>query len=325
MSDNNGGAIAIKGFDFQAMTVVFFAVKNINDDNFNVYIESEEDFTLHKAEDKAYVQVKSMPLSVKKLTKISKKAQKSILEKNLEAGNEGEYLIYLKEMAKQDLNQMERVDDSFIKDDAYVFSDSQRLEIINQFKKDKVDKSIVERVQKSRVFVSKFLDNLNDARIYMIGLMNDNQIDITDNRANLALNELFILIHEKAEYIVKKGHERRDYEKKKLTSKDLGHIFTKTKSRDYFKDFLEDTNYSFLQKEKIKRAREVLFTEYYSARKNMDKVFSSYDLDDDCTSNELIEKMKSKLDNDESNYGDCGRFVKIALIIDYISERAANL
>lgn len=329
MADNNGGAVAIKGFNFQTMAVIFFIVNNIDDDKFSAYVESEEDFTLDKNGYKSYVQVKARKLSLKLLLKTALKdsgdIEPSILEKNLSSADDGEFLIYTKELAAKDLKSMIKKSDIFVnEEDVYVFSEEQKKSIVDVFKKDGFGESLIKNLNNSRLFVSKFGDSLKDSQRYLIGLMSEKKIDITGDRAKMALNELFFLVHKKAEYLVQKGYEKDDYEKKKLTSDELKSIFKKAESRSFFYKFVEDTNYSTLFKDKVTKIRNEIFNEYYVERKMLNTIFDSQKLDFDCPNQDLINKMKLELDSDKDKFDNCDKYVKVSLIIDYISERAVQ-
>ena len=62
MSSNNlfenGGAEAIKGFNFQKANLILIAINNYLKDNFKIYIEAEDDVVVSYNNYKAYLQVK---------------------------------------------------------------------------------------------------------------------------------------------------------------------------------------------------------------------------------------------------------------------------
>ena len=99
MSDfENGGAFAIKGFNFQKAAITFIAIKNFNKPDFHILVEARDDFEVKFNGYEAYIQVKSQKLSLNKL--LNSKNGKSILEKNLSNGNtNSHYKIFVKAFA----------------------------------------------------------------------------------------------------------------------------------------------------------------------------------------------------------------------------------
>lgn len=89
MSDN-GGATAIKGFNYQKAAIMLVMINNYQKQHFKVIPESKEDFEVYVDYEIYFIQVKgTKKLSLKSLTKRVKKETviaKSIIEKNLEPG-----------------------------------------------------------------------------------------------------------------------------------------------------------------------------------------------------------------------------------------------
>lgn len=56
----------------------------------------------------------------------------------------------------------------------------------------------------------------------------------------------------------------------------------------------------------------------------LNTIFDSQKLDFDCPNQDLINKMKLELDSDKDKFDNCDKYVKVSLIIDYISERAVQ-
>ncbi|MDU5510876.1 dsDNA nuclease domain-containing protein [Enterococcus gilvus] len=75
MSNNdNGGAIAIKGFNYQKAAIILVMIKNYEKDNFKVIPESSEDFEVNLEDANFFIQVKgTKKLSIKNLVKRTKK------------------------------------------------------------------------------------------------------------------------------------------------------------------------------------------------------------------------------------------------------------
>ncbi|WP_338753099.1 dsDNA nuclease domain-containing protein [Leuconostoc mesenteroides] len=74
---DNGGAIAIKGFNFQKASAILVMLHNLDDENLIFIPESKEDFEVRNDKLVYYVQVKSIKsLSLSKMLSQKKKQKK---------------------------------------------------------------------------------------------------------------------------------------------------------------------------------------------------------------------------------------------------------
>lgn len=65
---DNGGATAIKGFNYQKASIILVLLKNFEKEEFAIVPEAGDDFEVHVDNKKIYVQVKgTKQLSLKKL------------------------------------------------------------------------------------------------------------------------------------------------------------------------------------------------------------------------------------------------------------------
>ena len=100
----NGGAFAIKGFNFQKAAISLIAIKNYHKPNFHIFVEAKDDFEVKYDGYEAYIQVKSKKLSINQLLKSDKGY--SILEKNLSNGNRNSHFkIFVKSFAETDIKK----------------------------------------------------------------------------------------------------------------------------------------------------------------------------------------------------------------------------
>lgn len=66
--NDNGGAIAIKGFNYQKAAIVLVMINNYQKNNFKVIPESKEDFEVYIDNEVYFIQVKGTKgLSISKL------------------------------------------------------------------------------------------------------------------------------------------------------------------------------------------------------------------------------------------------------------------
>ncbi|MDY8024292.1 dsDNA nuclease domain-containing protein [Paenibacillus polymyxa] len=73
---DNGGAEAIKGFNFQKTNVILLAINNFQRNNFKIYVETEDEIVVSYENYKAYIQVKKQKHT---FSSISKKESKRVL------------------------------------------------------------------------------------------------------------------------------------------------------------------------------------------------------------------------------------------------------
>ena len=116
---DNGGAEAIKGFNFQKANLILLAINNYEKKDFKIYIEAEDDIVVNYNNYRAFIQVKKQVHTFNTITKQSKKAFvddegnkdvkliPSILEKNLMSGTkEDTFKIFVKDIGKTDKKRL---------------------------------------------------------------------------------------------------------------------------------------------------------------------------------------------------------------------------
>lgn len=73
---DNGGAVAIKGFNYQKASIILVMINNYHRDNFSVIPEAEDDFQVHVDGKNIFIQVKG-----EKSITLSKLITKDIIKK----------------------------------------------------------------------------------------------------------------------------------------------------------------------------------------------------------------------------------------------------
>ena len=80
----DGGANAIRGFNYQKSAIALIAVLNYNKDDFELFLENQDDVEVLFKDSHTFIQIKSNKgLSIKSLVKADKRTNQSILGKNL--------------------------------------------------------------------------------------------------------------------------------------------------------------------------------------------------------------------------------------------------
>ena len=79
---DNGGAIAIKGFNFQHAIAALIVIGNYEKEKFSIYLETKDDIEVVYSDNTFFIQAKNKKLTLNELVKVDKK-NKSILSKSL--------------------------------------------------------------------------------------------------------------------------------------------------------------------------------------------------------------------------------------------------
>lgn len=111
MALDNGGAYAIRGFNFQKASIISVIIDNYNKDGFTLLVETEDDFVIMYDEYKAFIQCKNQKLSIANLIKDQKKNKKvlpSILYKNLSIGTpEDVHKVFSRDFIEKEKKMLE--------------------------------------------------------------------------------------------------------------------------------------------------------------------------------------------------------------------------
>lgn len=315
----NGGAFAIKGFNFQKATISLIAIKNYHKPNFHILVEAKDDFEVKYDGYEAYIQVKSKKLSLKQLLNTSD--GKSILEKNLSNGNRNSHFkIFVKSFAETDIKKMIELSEGNICTPLYLYSDKQKKSILEELKSSEKIEEFEEKLLSSYIYIPPFKDKLAEAVPVLLGEMALNEIDVSHKRGQIAVNELFTLIDQKSEYIVK---SEEDFQKKAILKEDLKKVFKLTSTLDAFDELLESTLYSFFLKKQIKK-EQIKIMHFYSIEKKAAKQeLLGFDLLSG-TEEEVIHNAVKKCNNNKE-FEILNDPSKKAIVIEVLSEMSEDV
>lgn len=259
---DNGGAVAHRGFNYQHAVISLIAIRNFDKPGFKMYMEAEDDFTVHYDDKNVYIQVKGeQALSFKKLL------TKEYINKNLSSGeNEDFYKIVVYNIAKTDFKVMqEHQRDEELFEKSYSFSESQRKQI-NDLKSDNL-----------LLVITSFKNNKTDANKYLIGELVLKDVPIGASKAELILNALNAMIEEKSEKSIETDEDKL---LKELSAADLLPLFQKSAALERFKNILNKFNFTEVRKAKIQSEKNKIALEYSSHRKKVKHFLSNHaDLD----------------------------------------------
>lgn len=319
MSDN-GGAIAIKGFNYQKAAIMLVMINNYHKQNFKVIPESKEDFEVHVDNDIYFIQVKgTQKLSVNSLssrTKKETKIVKSIIEKNLEPGtdtNKRKIFVYsLADTTKKDMVS----EDGTLVTPIYKLSDEQKKTIIDRLNLNQNQKL---RLQNQKFYITPFCNDLTLARKHLKGEMVEKDLLVTKKRANLVLGELAQEIDSKSEIEV---FSDADISRKIIDSNFLKEVFVSVERKDKFDDILEELPYNQLRKRKIKVEKTKILFSYQSLK---EKVKSTIDVEElmDMSDEEVVDFIVEEIRKIDSKIK--SKELMIAISIDCYCEIGGEL
>lgn len=220
---DNGGAIALKGFNYQNAVACLIAIQNYKKENFLLYIETKDDIELDVKDKHAFIQVKSQNMTLNNLLKPTKKSGNTcIFFKNISKKHQNPLYHIVLMGLKTDQEDVLVASDNIVFASEYVYSEEQKRTIIDKLKKIGIlEDEIKDKIPNCRLYFTPFKDNIEEATQFLIGCMNENNIKV-DERGKIILNELFSIINQKAELQIK---EDNDIEKKTITSEYLKKLF----------------------------------------------------------------------------------------------------
>lgn len=290
---DNGGAIAIKGFNFQKAAAILVILKNLNDENFVLVPEEGEDFEVRNENLVYYVQVKSLKsLSLNKMITQDKDKKKnvicgtSIIEKNLLPGDSFDRRkIIVSDLIEKTRSELIQTKSGLSISPTYNWSSQQKKLISSKLCLD--DEQIL-RLGNQEVFKTPFPDDMSAAIIYLTGVMAHVGLEVTKDSATAALGTLGLMIDEKSEII-------GDVQNKKITGEFLRKIFDKAKKSKMFNDILDDLNLSSIQKIKINKEKVKIKQMYISLSSELENIFNNSQFLNNNNTQKMVESIKKQV------------------------------
>ncbi|MGJ5846474.1 dsDNA nuclease domain-containing protein [Enterococcus sp. G203Y] len=320
MSDN-GGAIAIKGFNYQKAAIMLVMIDNYQKQNFKVIPESKEDFEVHIDNEIYFIQVKgTKKLSVKNLIKREKKETKiakSIIEKNLEPGtdrNKRKIFVHsLADTTKKDLIS----EAGTIVTPIYKLSDDQKKTVIDSLDLSNSQKN---RLENQKFYITPFSNDAILASTHLKGKMVEKDLLVTKKRADLVLGALVQEIDAKSEIEV---FSAKDIPRKIIDSEFLKEVFVNVQKKDMFDSILEKLPYNHLKKMKIGMEKTKLLVSYQSLKEKIKSKIKIEQLMDITSDEEVVAIIIKEIEKIEPTIGN--EELKIAISIDCYCEIGGEL
>lgn len=313
---DNGGAEAIKGFNFQKANLILVAIENYTKSGFKIYIEAEDDIVVSYDDYNAFIQVKKQKHTFNSLLKKEngkKKGSKknSILEKNLYSGGDGDrYKIFLSEFGEKDFKNLIAKEPGEICNKLYELSEEAKTEVSK-----KLPVELVSKLDNFYLYISSISEDFNDAERHLIGTLNKSGISVDNNRGRNVISELCLMIDQKGE---KKIENFEDRELKYLNSEYLSQVFITSEVMSNFDKILDGLNYNGIKKGRIRQQKNKIDIALSESKNGIVLFLNEFPNIEELSDKEIIdiviEKFKEKHAENEL----------IALTIEIICEMGAK-
>lgn len=263
---DDGGANAIRGFNYQKAVIAYIAICNLSENDFYIIPENKEDIEVYKQGKTAHIQVKSASLSITKLLaepsnkgKPNEKKPSIIAKLIQKTGCDKFKIATTNAFAKKDFGNLIENKGEFCDHGIYRLSNEQKIIIKEELKKTKrfSEEFIDKRINQIYIMISMFSNDLTNATSNLLGLMVQKNIKVDHNLGNTSLNELFTQIDQKSEV----NHKYLDdpmIERKIIKSDDLQKIFHATLDEEKVNNirllFLDDCQFDLETTKLINRS-----------------------------------------------------------------------
>ena len=279
---DNGGAIALKGFNYQNAVASLIAILNYDKDNFLLFIETKDDIEVDIEDKHVFIQVKGQSLSLTNLLSIENKNsdnKKCIFSKNIKKNHpKALYHIVLLSL-KNDQKDVIEASENTVFSEEYLYSDEQQNKIIQKLKEiGFTEEELNSKLPLCRLYFTPFKNKKEDAAKFLIGCMCDKNIKV-DERGKILLNELFSVINQKAEKVIKTPE---DIEKKKIDKKYLTKLFETNETyaikEDILTELYREKLITYPEKYNISREFLRIMSFYKFPKKLLDEQLESFDI-----------------------------------------------
>lgn len=300
---NNGGAIAIKGFNYQKASIILVMIKNYSRDGFRIIPEAEDDFQVHVDDKNIFIQVKGL----KGMT-LNKLIKKEIIEKNLVPGQNGDIRkIFFWDISASFKKELTVVPTGNITSSLLKCTDEHKNKIIAKLK---LNDSQKERLDNQFLYTTPFNNDLTEAITRLFGEMVTQELHVDNESGRALLAELSLMIDQKSEILVIGD----DYTEKTIDGEYLKNLFVCVQQLDLFDEILDKSKYNTFKKEKIRRERTKILVAYQNTKKKAKKHCNCYELDFETSSeDDLIEKLVTTVRETDDTISNDNLLVAIAI------------
>lgn len=237
MSNLNGGAEAIDGFNYQKAVACYICILNHNKKDFSIFVENNDDLEVLLDGHQTFIQVKKSILGLSKILR-QEKGSKSIFFKNIinEADN-ARYKIVAKGFLPCDQKEFIETENNVIFDKSFEYSIEQKDRIVKAMESEGIlspESSI--KVNSSYIYLFPF--SSQDAYSFIIGEMARLGVGVDNNIGRISLNEICIIVDQKSS--IKRTIDGELNNKKRINYNDLQKILKTSEALNVQKSILSE-------------------------------------------------------------------------------------
>ena len=278
---DNGGAIAIKGFNYQKASIILVMIKNYSRDGFHVIPEAEDDFQVHVDDKNIFIQVKG-----EKSITLNKLVKKEIIKKNLVPGQDEDIRkIFFWDISSAFHKELTNVPTGNVTSSLLKYSDDHKNKIVAALKLNDNQKK---RLDNQFLYTTPFNNDLTEAITRLFGEMVKQELHVDNESGRALLAELSLMIDQKSEIIV----HANDFTEKIIDGRYLKSLFVRVQQLDLFDKILEKSNYNTFRKNRIQHERTKILVAYQNTKKKTKEHCNCCNLDfENSSEDELIAEL----------------------------------
>lgn len=303
---DNGGAIAIKGFNYQKASIILVMINNYHRDDFTVIPEADDDFQVHIEGKNIFIQVKG-----EKSITLKKLINEEIIEKNLMRGEDNDIRkIFIWDIGKTFQNDLIETKTGNIISPLLKYSNDNEKKIVESLNLDVIQQK---RLSNQYIYKTPFSNNFSEEIRCLFGEMVIQELHVDNESGRALLAELSLMIDQKSEILL----DGSNYQEKEITGDYLKELFVQVQKIEMFDKILANLSYNTFKKEKIKLERTKIPIAYNSTKKRVKSNCYSLDIENSAEQ-ELVNNVVEIIEN--SNNSITNENLKIAIAIECLCE-----
>lgn len=300
---DNGGAIAIKGFNYQKACIILVMIKNYSRDEFHIIPEAEDDFQVHIDDKNIFIQVKGS-----KCMTLNKLIKKEIIGKNLIPGQDEDIRkIFFWDISASFKKELTVLSTGNITSPLLKYTDEHKDKITTELQ---LDESQKERLNNQFLYTTPFNNDLTEAISRLFGEMVTQGLHVDKESGRAVLAELSLMIDQKSEVLVSSD----DYTEKTINGEYLKNIFIRVQQLDLFDEILDKSKYNTFKKERIRFERTKILIHYQNTKKKAKEHCNYCNLDfENSSEDELIDELVTIVRETDDTISDVNLLVAISV------------
>ena len=298
---NNGGAIAIKGFNYQKASIILIMINNYQREDFLIIPEAEDDFQVYVDGKTIFIQVKG-----EKNITLQKLISKEIIKKNLIPGHDEDIRkIFVWDLGKKFQNSLKEIVSGNIISPLLNYSDEDLKRISDNLN---LNENQQIRLKNQYIYKTPFNNNLTEAIKHLFGELVSQNLQINNESGRALLSELSLMIDQKSEIIVLDNN----YSLKTIDNVYLKKVFARVEQHQEFDRILDKLSYNEFKKRKIKQEKTKILVSYQNIKKKTKHYCNNLDLEQS-TEQELINQIVQIIKNHDSSITNNNLIIAIAI------------